>query len=149
MKTSGHSPLHLIRRALLPAVGLLIIANFVGYAVAGSNGILSWGDYRRLKQERSIQLAQLKEHQAVLAHRAHLLDPGKADPDLADEIGYDQQADRGQQRALDQMQGIMAAGFHEEHRISKVAGNQARLRLKASRPAYFAVEPSSSSILIS
>ena len=86
MRQSGHNPLHLIRRALLPALGLLIIANFVGYAVVGPNGILSWGDYRRMKQERAIQLAHLKEEQAVLAHRAELLDPRKADPDLADEM---------------------------------------------------------------
>ncbi len=86
VKSSGHPSLHLIKRALLPALGLLIIANFLGYAVAGANGILSWGDYRRLKQERSIQLAHLKEEQAALTHRASLLDPGKADPDLADEM---------------------------------------------------------------
>ena len=71
---------------MLPAVGLLIIANFVGYDVAGPNGILSWGDYRRMQQERAVQLAQLKREKAVLSHRAALLDPNKADPDLADEM---------------------------------------------------------------
>ena len=75
-----------IKRAALPAVAFLIIANFLGYAVVGSNGILSWGDYRRLKEERASQLVQLQEEKVRLAHRAALLDPRRADPDLADEM---------------------------------------------------------------
>ena len=86
MRAGNHHPFDLIRRALLPAIGLLIIANFLGYAVVGPNGILSWGDYRRMKQERMVQLARLNEQREALAHRAMLLDPGKADPDLADEM---------------------------------------------------------------
>ena len=75
-----------IRRAALPAVAFLIIANFLGYAMVGSNGILSWGDYRRMKEEKSVELAQLEEERARLAHRAVLLDPRRADPDLAEEM---------------------------------------------------------------
>jgi len=80
------SSFHIIRRAAWPAVSLLIIANFLGYAVVGSNGILSWGDYRRLKSERTTQLASLDAEKARLAHRSTLLDPRRADPDLADEM---------------------------------------------------------------
>ena len=80
------SPLSAIKRAALPALGFLIIANFLGYAIVGANGILSWGDYRQLKTERVIELAQLEEERTRLAHRAQLLDPRKADPDLADEM---------------------------------------------------------------
>jgi cell division protein FtsB len=76
----------MIRKAALPALAVLIIANFLGYAIVGSNGILSWGDYRRTKAERVIQLAQLTDERERLAHRAKLLDPRKADPDLADEM---------------------------------------------------------------
>lgn len=76
----------IIRRAALPALAILIIANFVGYAVVGSNGILSLGDYRRLQGERGVELAQLEEERSRLAHRAELLDPRRADPDLADEM---------------------------------------------------------------
>ena len=75
-----------IKRAALPAVAFLIIANFLGYAVMGSNGILSWGDYRRLHEQRAAELAQLQEEKVRLAHRAALLDPRRADPDLADEM---------------------------------------------------------------
>jgi cell division protein FtsB len=76
----------IMRRAALPAIAVLVIANFLGYAVLGSNGILEWGDYRRLKAERTIELAQLEAERARLQHRAHLLDPSRTDPDLADEM---------------------------------------------------------------
>jgi cell division protein FtsB len=76
----------LVRRAALPALAVLIIANFLGYAIAGSNGILSLGDYRRLKAERTAELVQLERERDRLAHRARLLDPRRADPDLADEM---------------------------------------------------------------
>jgi cell division protein FtsB len=70
----------------LPALALLIIANFLGYAIVGSNGILSWGDYRRQKQEKQVELASLANERARLSHRAELLDPRRADPDLAEEL---------------------------------------------------------------
>jgi cell division protein FtsB len=75
-----------IKRAALPAVAFLVIANFLGYAVVGDNGILSLGDYRTLKAEKAIELAQLEEEKARLSHRAALLNPRSADPDLADEM---------------------------------------------------------------
>ena len=84
--TGVRSPLALMRRAALPALGVLIIANFLGYAVVGANGVLAWGDYRRQKAERAVQLAQLEAEKARLAHRAQLLDPRNADPDLAEEL---------------------------------------------------------------
>jgi hypothetical protein len=62
----------MIKRAALPAVAFLIIANFLGYAVVGSNGILSLGDYRRMKAERAVELAQLEEQKTRLARRAQL-----------------------------------------------------------------------------
>jgi cell division protein FtsB len=86
MVAGARNSLLIIRRAALPAVAVLVIANFLGYAVLGSNGILEWGDYRRLKAERSIELAQLEAERVRLHHRAELLDPNKTDPDLADEM---------------------------------------------------------------
>ena len=82
----ARNPLLVIKRAALPALAVLIIANFVGYAVVGDNGVLSWGDYRRAKAERGATLAQLEAEKARLQHRSHLLDPGNADPDLAEEM---------------------------------------------------------------
>lgn len=76
----------IVRRAALPALAVLVIANFLGYAVMGSNGVLSLGDYRRLKADRVAELAKLQVERDRLAHRAMLLDPQRADPDLADEM---------------------------------------------------------------
>jgi cell division protein FtsB len=84
--TVGRNPLALIRRAALPATGLLVICYFVGAAVVGENGVLAWGDYRRANVERSVKLSQLEAERARLAHRARLLDPANADPDLAEEL---------------------------------------------------------------
>ena len=76
----------LIRRAMWPALALLVVGNFAGYAVAGPNGLLAWGGYHRDLQERKSELAQLQAEREQLRHRSALLDPRKADPDLADEM---------------------------------------------------------------
>jgi cell division protein FtsB len=84
--TARRNPFQTIRRAALPALAILIIANFLGYAIVGANGVLSWGDYRRQKAEKKVELAQLQAERDRLQHRAKLLDPRRADPDLADEM---------------------------------------------------------------
>ena len=63
----ARNPLLVIKRAALPALAVLIIANFVGYAVVGSNGILNWGEYRHATAERAVVLAHLNEEKARLA----------------------------------------------------------------------------------
>ena len=47
----------LIRRAMWPAVSLLIIGTFAGHAVAGPNGLLAWGGYHRDLADKQQQLA--------------------------------------------------------------------------------------------
>ena len=84
--TAVRNPLILIRRAAWPAAGALVIAYFLGAAIAGENGVLAWGDYRRAKVQESAHLAQLEAERARLAHRAQLLDPAHADPDLVEEL---------------------------------------------------------------
>ncbi|MCL6678013.1 septum formation initiator family protein [Sphingomonas sp. RG327] len=69
-----------------PALALLVVGNFAGYAVAGPNGLLAWGGYHRNLNERKVELAKLEEQKAKLQHRSKLLDPNKADPDMADEL---------------------------------------------------------------
>ena len=76
----------LIRRAFWPALALLVVGNFAGYAVAGPNGLLAWGGYNRDLGERKVELAQLQTEREQLRHRSGLLDPRKADPDIADEL---------------------------------------------------------------
>ena len=78
--------LGLIRRSAAPALALIVVGTFAGHAIAGPNGILAWGGYHRALEQRQAELAQLKQQQAELKHRAQLLDPNKADPDMADEL---------------------------------------------------------------
>jgi cell division protein FtsB len=76
----------LIRRAFWPALALIVVGNFAGYAVAGPNGLLAWGGYHRDLQARKTELARLEAEKSTLRHRSQLLDPRKADPDMADEL---------------------------------------------------------------
>ena len=76
----------LIRRAAMPALALIVIGNFAGYAIAGPNGLLAWGGYHRDLTQRRVELASLEAERAQMRHRSKLLDPKKADPDMADEL---------------------------------------------------------------
>ncbi len=86
MKPSSNKAWSLIKRVAMPALAVLIIANFAGYAVMGSNGLLVWGDYRHALAKREAELKVVEAERDRLAHRAKLLDPRRADPDLADEL---------------------------------------------------------------
>ena len=78
--------LSLIRRSAMPALALIVVGTFAGHAVAGPNGLLAWGGYHRDLQDRQAELAKLEAEKAALRHRSALLDPRKADPDIADEL---------------------------------------------------------------
>ena len=82
----GKPIFELIRRAAWPALALLIVGTFAGHAIAGPNGILAWGGYHRALKERKAELAQFEQQKAELRHHSALLDPRKADPDMADEL---------------------------------------------------------------
>jgi cell division protein FtsB len=84
--TAVRNPLILIRRSAWRAAGILVIAYFLGAAILGDNGVLALGDYRRAKAEESARLTALEAERARLAHRSQLLDPRRADPDLAEEM---------------------------------------------------------------
>jgi cell division protein FtsB len=79
----------LIRRVFWPALALIVVGNFAGYAIAGPNGLLAWGGYHRDLQERKAELARLEAEKSQLRHRSALLDPRSADPDLAEEMVRD------------------------------------------------------------
>ena len=70
----------------MPALAVIIVGTFAGHAIAGPNGILAWGGYHRALKDRQAELAQLEQQQVQLKHRSQLLDPNKADPDMADEL---------------------------------------------------------------
>jgi len=82
----GNRIFELIRRSAIPALALIVVGTFAGHAIAGPNGILAWGGYHRALKERQTELAQLQQEQVQLKHRSQLLDPRKADPDMADEL---------------------------------------------------------------
>jgi cell division protein FtsB len=76
----------LIRRAAVPALALIVVGTFAGHAIAGPNGLLAWGGYHRALQARQAELAQIERQRTQLQHHSALLDPHKADPDMADEL---------------------------------------------------------------
>jgi cell division protein FtsB len=82
----GKRIFELIRRAAFPALALIIVGTFAGHAIAGPNGILAWGGYHRALEQRQAELAQLQQERAELKHRSDLLNPNKADPDMAEEL---------------------------------------------------------------
>ena len=82
----GKKRIGLIRRAMWPAVALLVVGTFAGHAIAGPNGLFAWRGYSQQLEVRKTELAALEAERAQLKHRSALLDPRKADPDLADEM---------------------------------------------------------------
>jgi cell division protein FtsB len=76
----------LIRRAVWPVLALIVIGTFAGHAVAGPNGLLALGGYAHDLKSRKAELAGLEAQRNELRHRSALLDPRKADPDMADEM---------------------------------------------------------------
>jgi len=76
----------LIRRAAWPAVALLVVGTFAGHAIAGQNGLFAWRGYSEQLEVRKVELAALEAERHQLRHKSALLDPRKADPDLAEEM---------------------------------------------------------------
>jgi len=72
--------------ALGPAIAVLLLAVFLGYAILGSNGILAWGGYTQQLQDSHAELKVVQAERARMANRVALLDPRHVDPDMADEI---------------------------------------------------------------
>jgi cell division protein FtsB len=70
----------------MPALAVIIVGSFAGHAIAGQNGLLAWGGYHRALNERKAELARLEREKVQLRHHSQLLDPNKADPDMADEL---------------------------------------------------------------
>ncbi|MEO1170174.1 MAG: septum formation initiator family protein [Pseudomonadota bacterium] len=84
--TRTRSLANILRSAAAPALAILVIANFAGYALLGPNGLFAWGDYARLHDQRQVELSQLNAERERLANRVELLNPDSVDPDLADEL---------------------------------------------------------------
>jgi cell division protein FtsB len=70
----------------MPALALLVVGTFAGHAIAGPNGLFAWRGYAQQLEVRKTELAALQAEHAQLKHKSALLDPRRADPDLADEM---------------------------------------------------------------
>jgi cell division protein FtsB len=82
----GRSTISIIRSALAPALAVLVIGNFAGYAIAGPNGLLALGDYRQQLVARQAELKRVEARRAELLHSVALLDSRHVDPDMADQL---------------------------------------------------------------
>ena len=82
----GRQNIGMIRRAMGPALALIVIGTFAGHAVAGPNGLFAWRGYSQDLGKRKVELAALDAERVRLRHRSALLDPRRADPDIADEL---------------------------------------------------------------
>jgi cell division protein FtsB len=76
----------MLRRAIVPAMVVIVIAGLGSYTVFGPNGARAYGDITRQLAKRDVQLAALKAKRAEWQNKVALLDPKRADPDLVDEL---------------------------------------------------------------
>ena len=86
MTLQAQQRLRMIRRAFVPALAIIIVGSFAGHAIAGPNGLLALGGYHKDLEKRQAELADLEGQRDSLRHQSQLLDPDKADPDMADEL---------------------------------------------------------------
>ena len=68
------------------AVARWLAAPWRQHAIAGPNGLFAWRGYSQQLETRKAELAALEAERDALRHKSVLLDPRKADPDLADEM---------------------------------------------------------------
>ena len=85
MATPRSSLGQIFRRAGPPALALITMAFFGGYAILGANGVLAYGKYQRQLERRGAELKALEARRAVLKNRVDLVDPAHANPDMVDE----------------------------------------------------------------
>lgn len=76
----------LLFSAFGPAIAILLLLFFAGYAVLGPSGILAWGDYSRQLNSARVELAHVSRQRQEMRNRVDLLNPRRVDPDLSDEL---------------------------------------------------------------
>jgi len=75
-----------LRRAVLPACCLLVVAYFVFRAISGPSGLLAWQGFKVERVAAEREAAAVRAEKAALAREIALLDPQHVDPDYADEL---------------------------------------------------------------
>lgn len=84
--TQPHKIQKSLRRAIGPAIAVLLVMAMIGYGIFGPTGLYAWGDYSQSVEQRRVVLAGLKKHEAEIRNRVNLLDRRRIDPDIADEF---------------------------------------------------------------
>ena len=74
------------REKMTQGAALACLLVLGGLALAGPSGVLAWGEYSRMLEDREAQIAELETERDELANRVALLDPDHADPDLVGEL---------------------------------------------------------------
>jgi cell division protein FtsB len=75
-----------VKRAILPAICILLMLYFLSFAIGGPTGVLSWRGFEAERRELAAKVAARAEEKAALQKQVELLDPAGVDPDLADEL---------------------------------------------------------------
>lgn len=84
--THRQSKPQIAKEGLTQGVALVCLLLLGGMVLAGPSGLLAWSENNRLLAERQAELKQLVAQQVELKNRVALLDPRRADPDLAGEL---------------------------------------------------------------
>jgi cell division protein FtsB len=74
------------KESVTQGVALAVLLLLGAIAIAGPSGVLSWGEHRRLLEQRQQEIVRLTAERDEIKNRVALLDPRHADPDLAGEL---------------------------------------------------------------
>ncbi|HKR91621.1 septum formation initiator [Novosphingobium sp.] len=85
MRTMRAEP-NIAKERLFQGMALAVLLLMGLYAIAGPSGLIAWGENQRLLEQRRAKLVDLGVERDRLRNRVELLDPRKADPDLAGEL---------------------------------------------------------------
>lgn len=85
MTHEGHR-ISLKRQQVAQGAALAFLLIVGGLAVAGPSGLLAWSENLRLLDQRTAQLAELRQERNELNQLVKGLDPDRADPDLVGEL---------------------------------------------------------------
>ena len=78
---------------ILPCVTLVVVAYFGSYAIWGERGLLALEDTQARLSIAQADLTRVEADRDRLAHRIGLMQDGKADPDLVEELARGQLMD--------------------------------------------------------
>ena len=74
------------KESVTQGVALAFLLLMGGFVIAGPSGVLSWGEHRRLLEQRQNDIVQLTAERDEIRNRVGLLDSRHVDPDLAGEL---------------------------------------------------------------